>query len=185
MPIVSCGARYISKEICYRAGCQSKNRNLKLKESMTGNEFKVLYDKEIASLINEVFAYQDDDQMWAVVPGTINSGGHLVQHLTGNLKTYICLELGDVAYIRDRDAEFSKRLFTRDTLLAELDVLRGTLNSVFLNLTEEDLQKEYPQEVLAMFPQQSVSIILTHLLIHLGYHRGQLNYHRRFMQSTD
>ena len=152
--------------------------------SMNNKEFVILYNRELGKLKNEVSSYQNDDQMWTVLPGTINSAGNLVQHLIGNLRTYIGLALGNVPYVRDRDAEFQRRLFTRDSLLAELDVLQPIIETAIIALSDEDLQQEYPHEVLAMFPKQTISIILTHLLIHLGYHMGQINYHRRFASTT-
>lgn len=151
---------------------------------MNNKEFVILYNRELGKLKNEVSSYQNDDQMWTVLPGTINSAGNLVQHLIGNLRTYIGLALGNVPYVRDRDAEFQRRLFTRDSLLAELDVLQPIIETAIIALSDEDLQQEYPHEVLAMFPKQTISIILTHLLIHLGYHMGQINYHRRFASTT-
>lgn len=152
---------------------------------MNSKEFQILFNRELDKLRNEVSGYRTDDEMWTVVPGTINSGGNLVQHLIGNLRTYIGLALGGVPYQRDRDGEFGKRLFTKDTLLAELDVLREILDSTLSKLTEEDLLREYPREVLVMFAEQSVHVILTHLLIHLGYHMGQINYHRRYQASIN
>lgn len=150
---------------------------------MNNKEFVILYNRELEKLKNEVSSYRNDHEMWVVLPGTINSGGNLVQHLIGNLRTYIGLNLGNVPYMRNRDAEFGKRLFTRDNLLAELDILHPIIETAIIDLSDEDLKREYPDEVLAMFPKQNVSIILTHLLIHLDYHIGQINYHRRFASS--
>lgn len=150
---------------------------------MNKTEFVLLFNREIKKLQNEVEAYLNDDQMWAVVPGTINSGGNLVQHLIGNLRTYIGLTLGNVPYVRNRDAEFGERLFTKESFLAELNVLAEITESSLNRLSDEDLRREYSKDVLAMFQDQTVGIVLTHLLIHLGYHMGQINYHRRFTAS--
>ena len=150
---------------------------------MNKTEFVLLFNREIRKLQNEVEAYPNDDQMWAVVPGTINSGGNLVQHLIGNLRTYIGLTLGNVPYVRNRDAEFGDRLFTREGFLLELNCLAEITEMSLNRLSDEDLKKEYSKDVLAMFPDQTVGIVLTHLLIHLGYHMGQINYHRRFTAS--
>ncbi len=151
---------------------------------MYQNEFVALYTRELGKLKLEITAYGQDDDMWIVLPGTINSGGNLVQHLIGNLRTYIGLALGQVPYIRDRDAEFGKRLFTQARLLAEIDVLLPVLESTISELSDADLQKDYPRDVLVMFPEQSVSMILMHLLTHLSYHLGQINYHRRVVNTV-
>jgi hypothetical protein len=147
---------------------------------MKNLEFIALYNREVNKVISEVTAYPTDDQMWLVLPGTINSGGNLVQHLIGNLRTYIGRELGKVAYERDRDAEFSKRLLTKTDMLSELQVLQSILAETLEGLSEADLNREYPHEVLSMFSGQTVSMILTHLLTHLGWHLGHINYHRRY-----
>jgi hypothetical protein len=147
---------------------------------MKNLEFVALYNREVNKVISEVTAYPTDDQMWLVLPGTINSGGNLVQHLIGNLRTYIGLELGNVAYERDRDAEFRKRLLTKTDMLSELQVLQSILAETLEGLSEADLNREYPDEVLSMFSGQTVSMILTHLLTHLGWHLGHINYHRRY-----
>ena len=150
---------------------------------MNKTEFVLLFNREIKKLQNEVKGYLNDHQMWAVVPGTINSGGNLVQHLIGNLRTYIGLALGDVPYVRNRDAEFGERLLSKESFLVEINGLAEIIESSLNGLSDEALQKEYSNDVLAMFPNQTVGIFLTHLLIHLGYHLGQINYHRRFTAS--
>lgn len=151
---------------------------------MTIQEFTILYNRELNKVIDEVNAYRNDDDMWTVLPGTINSGGNLVQHLIGNLRTYVGKALGKTPYTRDRDAEFGKLLFTREELVAELQLLNSTVNTSLNGLSEENLQYEYPHDVLSMFPEQSVRMILLHLLNHLGYHLGQINYHRRFANHS-
>ena len=147
-------------------------------------EFVTLYNRELDKFQNEVDAYTTDDQMWTILPGTINSGGNLAQHLIGNLRTYIGLTLGEIPYLRNRDAEFKERLFTKGSLSAEIEILKQLIESSISGLSEEDLQSEYSKDVLPMFPEQTVNIILTHLLIHLGYHLGQLNYHRRTTEAS-
>ena len=148
---------------------------------MHNKEFTILYHREVGKVIDEVMACRTDDDMWIVIPGTTNSGGNLVQHLIGNLRTYIGLTLGNVPYVRNRDAEFTQRLFSREMILDELKALDLILENALIHLSEEDLMKEYPHEVLAMFPKQSVRLILSHLSTHLAYHLGQINYHRRFV----
>ncbi|WP_221392358.1 DUF1572 family protein [Dyadobacter sp. NIV53] len=147
-------------------------------------EFKRLFVRELEKLRSEVELYHSDDQMWLVLPGTINSGGNLVQHLVGNLRTYIGLTLGDTAYIRNRDAEFGERLFTQENLLQEIELLKTILSNAIETITDETLQHEYPHEVLTIFPEQSISTVLTHLLMHLTWHTGQINYHRRYFETT-
>lgn len=150
---------------------------------MNSNEFVRLYLRELTKLSNEISAYNSEDEMWTVLPGTINSGGNLAQHLIGNLRTYIGLALGNVAYLRDRDAEFEKRLFTKNDLIVEINLLQEIVSKSVSVLSDVELQSEYPHDVLTIFPEQSVDTVLTHLLMHLSYHTGQINYHRRNITS--
>jgi uncharacterized damage-inducible protein DinB len=48
-------------------------------------------------------------------------------------------------------------------------------------LNEHDLEKEYP---LTVFKEKtSIGYFLIHLAVHLGYHLGQVNYHRRLLDN--
>src|SRR3984957_15736878 len=50
----------------------------------------------------------DETQFWRkpIEPG--NSFGHLVLHLTGNLKHFVGARLAGAAYVRDREHEFTE-----------------------------------------------------------------------------
>ena len=152
---------------------------------MNSNEFTRLFSREFLKLRNEVAGYRSDDEMWLVLPGTINSGGNLVQHLIGNLRTYIGLTLGDVAYVRNREAEFGERLFTKEKLLEEIDLLNQIISKTLEKLPREIFQNEYPHDILTIFPEQNIGMVLIHLLMHLTWHNGQINHHRRFVASQE
>ncbi len=145
---------------------------------MTKADYIRFYDRELAKLSSELQAYPTEETLWAVVPGTINSAGHLGQHLIGNLKTYIGLTLGKVPYQRNREAEFTQQGFSRTTLLREVNALPALIRQSIEQV--DNLEAPYPTEVLSIFPEQSIAVVLTHLLMHLAYHTGQMNYHRRF-----
>lgn len=146
---------------------------------MNKEDFIFLYKRDLGKLRAEIDGYAEEDLLWRQIPGTINSGGNLCQHLIGNLRTYIGLELGGFPYIRNREAEFCSRLFTRSQLLAEVDVLLEIIPESLMNLPENQLLEEYPKDVLSLHDAQSVGFVLTHLVMHLAYHTGQINYHRR------
>ena len=152
---------------------------------MNNTVYKNFFIRELNKFHNEIAGYSHDEKMWVVLPGTINSGGNLAQHLIGNLRTYIGLTLGNQPYIRNRDAEFGERLFTQESLLTEISILQEIIISTIEKLSDEEVQKEYPHEVLTIFPEQSVGAVLTHLLMHLSYHTGQINYHRRFTNTIN
>jgi hypothetical protein len=51
----------------------------------------------------------NDEQVWRRPAAGMNSVGHLLQHLTGNLRQWVVSGLGGVADDRDRPAEFADR----------------------------------------------------------------------------
>ena len=81
------------------------------------SEFAFLYQRDLNRLKKEISDYLTEEAMWVKLPGTINSGGNICQHLIGNLRTYIGLEIGGFPYVRDRESEFNLRLFTKSELL--------------------------------------------------------------------
>ncbi|MDQ1086129.1 DUF1572 family protein [Siphonobacter sp. SORGH_AS_1065] len=145
---------------------------------MTKADYIRFYDRELAKLASELQTYPNEETLWTVVPGTINSAGHLGQHLIGNLKTYIGLTLGKVPYQRNREAEFTQQVFSHQALLTEIEALPALIRQSVEQV--EDLEAPYPTEILEIFAEQSIAVVLTHLLMHLAYHTGQMNYHRRF-----
>ncbi|MCE7072374.1 DUF1572 domain-containing protein [Dyadobacter sp. CY327] len=142
-----------------------------------------LFERDLKKLRDEIQQYPSDDSLWVRLPGTINTGGNLCQHLIGNLRTYVGLALGQVHYVRNRDAEFTERLFTQTELLVELDELLPIVVKSVDSLSDAQLDAEYPRNVLDMFANQTIALVLTHLLTHLSYHLGQINYHRRWIST--
>lgn len=146
--------------------------------------FITLFSRDLKKLRKEIEQYRSEDALWVRLPGTINPGGNLCQHLIGNLRTYVGLTLGGYAYVRNRDAEFNERTFTQMQMLAELDQLHDIVIDTLTTLDEAKLDEEYPRQVLDMFPEQPVRLVLTHLLAHLSWHLGHLNYHRRWITEV-
>lgn len=151
---------------------------------MDSQIFITLFSRDLKKLRKEIEQYHSESALWVQLPGTINPGSNLCQHLIGNLRTYVGLTLGGYPYVRDRDAEFSQRRFTQMQMLAELDQLHEIVIGTLETLDERKMEEEYPRTVLDMFPQQPVRLILTHLLAHLSWHLGHLNYHRRWVTEV-
>jgi uncharacterized damage-inducible protein DinB len=55
------------------------------------------------------------------------------------------------------------------------------IDQVLSKLDESELSKEYPLFVLDT--RTSTEYMLVHLATHLAYHLGQVNYHRRLLDS--
>jgi len=147
-------------------------------------EFVFLYRRDLNRLKKEISSYLTEESLWVRLPGTINPGGNICQHLIGNLRTYIGLELGEFPYVRDRDAEFDSRLFTREQLLLEIDVLQEVIPESILKMNEKQLTEEYPHDVVEIHSEQSYGFVLMHLHQHLAWHTGQINYHRRIVDHN-
>jgi uncharacterized damage-inducible protein DinB len=138
-----------------------------------------LFERDILKVKQEIMAYEDDQQLWTVESQISNSGGNLCLHLMGNLQHYIGKILGAVAYTRDRPAEFSRKHVTREDMLKELDRTINVVKLAILSLGETKLEENYPERVFDY--DMSVRYFLLHLLAHLNYHLGQINYHRRLI----
>lgn len=140
-----------------------------------------LFERDIQRLYNEVQSYPNDAALW-VLPTTIkNTGGNLALHLCGNLNHFIGAMLGNTGYVRDRDLEFS----TKDVSIKELLILIEDVKSVVAQslegLTDEQLNEDYPLEPLGY--RMTTAYFLIHLNGHLNYHLGQINYHRRLLNT--
>jgi uncharacterized damage-inducible protein DinB len=69
-----------------------------------------------------------------------------------------------------------------------VELLKDTLSRIrqaLSSLKETDLANQFPPEVLFLAEKQSVAFVLTHLLAHLSWHMGQINYHRRLIKISD
>lgn len=138
--------------------------------------------RDLRAVAREVEAYPDDELLWRAVPGLPNSGGTLALHLAGNLQHYVGAVLGGTDYVRDRDAEFSSRGLTRGAVQAHVDAAVEAVDTSLTTLTAEQLEAPYPELVVGR--AVGTADFLVHLVAHLGYHLGQLDYHRR-MVSPD
>jgi hypothetical protein len=135
--------------------------------------------RELRALERELAAYQTDEQVWLLPPGLPNSGGTLALHAAGNLLHFIGAVLGGTSYVRDRDAEFSRRDVPRSELIDGLrqagDVVKTTLGA----LDPARLEAPYPLPVLNR--RLNTGDFMMHLATHLAYHTGQVDFHRRIV----
>jgi len=140
-----------------------------------------LFSRDLEKLKQEISLYKDENKIWVIEEGIANSAGNLCLHLIGNLNTYIGVELGKTNYVRNRELEFSLKDIPRQELIRKIDdtiiVVKAALNS----LKEEELENEY--QLLVFAEKTSTGYFLVHLAVHLGYHLGQINYHRRLIDK--
>jgi hypothetical protein len=138
-----------------------------------------LYTRDLNKLAEEIKLYPDEAAIWKVAPGIANSAGNLCLHLCGNLQHFIGTVLGNSGYVRNREAEFASKNIPREKLLEEIENTKAAIAETLPNLPHDQLHAPYPVEVFG-HPMATV-FFLMHLATHLGYHLGQVNYHRRMI----
>lgn len=142
---------------------------------------KSLFNRDLNRLKKEIESYTSEEKIWIIDKQIANSSGNLCLHIAGNLNTYIGKELGGINYIRNRDQEFSLKNIPRTELVKKITGLMSMIDKVLSKLDEAELSKEYPLFVLDT--RTSTEYMLVHLATHLAYHLGQVNYHRRLLDS--
>lgn len=138
-----------------------------------------LFERDLLKVKEELRLYEKESAIWEIYPGIHNAAGNLALHLVGNLQHFIGATLGHSGYVRRRDDEFSLKNVPVNQLLAMLDDTVAVVKAALAPLTTEDLEADFPLEKHGA--TVSVTYMLLHLLTHLDYHLGQINYHRRLI----
>lgn len=148
---------------------------------MLNKTLSSLFERDLNRVIKELQLYHTESNIWRIEGSIANSAGNLVLHLIGNLNTYIGKELGGTGYVRNRELEFSLKNIPRQELIEKLNDTIAVLKASLQRLTDEDLKRDYPVVVLS--ETTSSVYFLMHLVSHLNYHLGQINYHRRLIEE--
>jgi uncharacterized damage-inducible protein DinB len=146
---------------------------------MTVEYLHRVFVRDATTLREEIVAYPDERQIWAVPAGTKNSAGTLALHLCGNLQHFVGALFGQTGYVRDRAAEFSRRDVARADLLAECDAALEALARGFAALGDASLARPFPDQLGGV--TLPTGLALLHMATHLAYHLGQIDYHRRIV----
>ncbi|MCB2376877.1 DUF1572 domain-containing protein [Hymenobacter sp. BT635] len=140
-----------------------------------------LFARDLNRLHHEIGQYQDERNLWRTDAGIANPAGNLCLHLVGNLNTYIGAELGGEAYTRNREQEFALQHVPRQELLEKVTDTARRVDQALQGLPATALTQEYPQ--LVFEAPMTTGYFLMHLATHLTYHLGQINYHRRLLDT--
>jgi uncharacterized damage-inducible protein DinB len=140
-----------------------------------------LFQRDLNRVKQELTLYNNEEAIWHIEKGIANSAGNLCLHVIGNLNTYIGAELGGFAYVRQRELEFSLKHIPRLELLEKLQDTSRRVDVSLEKLAPDVLAREYP--ILVFEQKTSTEYFLVHLATHLAYHLGQVNYHRRLLDS--
>lgn len=145
-----------------------------LKETLT--EY---FERDLNKLKEELMLYKNENDLWIVRGGINNSAGNLFLHLMGNLNHFIGAALGASGYVRDRESEFTLKNIPREKILEGIEKTIPVVINTLGRLSDEDLQKDFPLQKHG--EKLTTQQMLIHLVTHLSYHLGQINYHRRLL----
>lgn len=149
---------------------------------MSISDFSAVIVRELRAARAELEAYPDEALIWKQVPGITNPAGTLVLHLCGNLRHFVGGILGGSDYARDREAEFSRRDVPRAELYALIETTCKEVEEAIGRPEDARLSARYPTPVGGRL--FTTSQFLVHLVGHLGYHLGQIDYHRRMLDPA-
>ena len=135
--------------------------------------------EELLTAVKELAEPLSEEQFWRkpIDPG--NSFGHLVLHLTGNLRHFAGARLGNSGYVRDREREFTETDVPAKAVgLARLDEAVAEYRRVVEGLEESRLAEPHPDA------EKMGSVVhgLVRLVAHFALHRGQMSYIARLVQ---
>ena len=147
----------------------------------TASDLAFLFSRDLTRLSKQIEAFPNDETLWELLPGVLNPAGNLALHIEGNLREFVGRQLGQLAYERKRELEFSSRGMPRHELGARIARLRESIPAVVGNLSEQEMEIEYPEVVLEI--ATTTRQFLIHLYGHLNWHLGQIDYLRRILTA--
>lgn len=142
---------------------------------------KSLFDRDLNKLKFEIASYQNESKIWAIDKNISNSAGNLTLHLVGNINHFIGNQIGKTGYIRNRELEFSAKDIPQSQLITKIEETLIVVNNALDKLSIADLEKNYP--LIVFEKEMTTGFFLVHLSTHLAYHLGQINYHRRLLDT--
>ncbi|HMV26214.1 MAG TPA: DinB family protein [bacterium] len=137
------------------------------------------FERDLLKLKEEIASYSNETAIWKIEGDIRNTAGNLALHLVGNINHFIGAVLGKTGYIREREREFSDSDVPRIKLIQDIDTTIAMAKTTFSRMDDSVLYQNYPIEKHGK--TVTVEHMLLHLLAHLNYHLGQVNYHRRLI----
>ena len=149
---------------------------------MLASTIQTLITRDLRAIRREIEAYPDDASVWRAVPGLPNTAGTLALHAAGNIRHFVGATLGRDGYVRDRDAEFARRDVPRTELLASIDAAIAAVDRSLPGVDDAVFDGPWPDPIA----KRTVGArdFAVHLVAHLAYHLGQMDYHRRMVTGS-
>jgi uncharacterized damage-inducible protein DinB len=148
---------------------------------MNKYELITFFESELKNLITEIELYKNEENIWQIEKSISNSAGNLTLHLIGNLHSFIGKEIGKINYVRNRELEFTQKKVSRIELINSINTTIEMVKKSLISITNEELKNDYP--ILKFSKVETNEYLLIHLIKHLTYHLGQINYHRRLIDE--
>ncbi|MGB3151533.1 MAG: DUF1572 family protein [Maribacter sp.] len=148
---------------------------------MSVTTLKTLFKRDLEQLKAELEQYKKEENMWVTEQSISNSAGNLCLHIVGNLNAYIGVGLAKITYIRQREHEFSAKNISRATLVHQITDTIQIVEKGLNNLRPNQMTEQFP--IVIWDKPTEMEYTLMHLLTHLNYHLGQINYHRRLLDE--
>ena len=141
-----------------------------------------IFERELNKLAEEIKLYTPEENIWKVKGDIKNSGGNLCLHICGNLQHFIGTVLGNTGYVRNRDNEFADKVPVQE-LLNEIEATKKAVVKTLESIPDSDMDKEYTAFPAHLLGKEHLTkfYFLAHLISHLDYLLGQINYHRRIL----
>lgn len=137
--------------------------------SFIGASRRFLCDEYPAKLERALRGLTPEDVWWRPTPAT-NSIGHLLLHLTGNVRQWIVHGVGGNPDTRDRASEFASPPIPIDSVRAVLRDALTDADRVLGNLSTEDLGA--PIRIQGL--DTTVGEAVYHVVEHFSMHTGQV-----------
>jgi uncharacterized damage-inducible protein DinB len=149
--------------------------------SLIRDSVKLMIMRDLRGTEEQIAAYPDDESLWIVKPGISNSAGVLAIHVAGAVSHFIGSILGNNGYKRDRDAEFASHGKSRDEVRAIIQKAISEVGDALDSVSDLQIASAYPLPFGLAQVEARTSDVLIHLAVHIAYHLGQIDYHRRLL----
>lgn len=142
---------------------------------------KQLLLRDLEKFKVEITSYRSEANLWKISGDIKNSAGNLCLHICGNLQHFVGAVLGNSGYVRNREAEFSRKNVPLKELIDEIELTSKVVEKTLNELDADKLEEIYP--IIVFGYEMTTEFFLVHLTTHLNYHLRQINYHRRLLDN--
>lgn len=143
------------------------------------------YYRRAQRRVREVAAPLDDARFWTRPFPYGNSIGHLVLHLTGNMRFYMGTKMLDTGYVRDRPLEFSDaRRLPKEEVLRAFDEAVDVVVRALEAQGEADWGRAYEAEGVTVDEVPTRFAAFLRSAAHVDLHLGQMMYVRKELDRS-